>query len=110
MVGFEPRIQSFDRPRSGDRTQSLNCSLPKTFQLSAGDYRLFGSENLENWSLETGAQLAKARRWRAFLRVSGTFSLNARLPGWRRSADRTRLQENSLLTGNFTGNFANLGE
>jgi hypothetical protein len=109
MVGFEPRIQSFDRPRSGDRTQSLNCSLPKTFQLSAGDYRLFGSENLENWSLETGAQLAKARRWRAFLRVSGTFSLNARLPGWRRSADRTRLQENSLLTGNFTGNFAILG-
>ena len=26
--------------------------------------------------------------------------------GWRRSADRTRLQANSLLTGNFTGNFA----
>jgi hypothetical protein len=25
--------------------------------------------------------------------------------GWRRSADRTRLQANSLLTGNFTGNF-----
>src|SRR5712664_296529 len=26
--------------------------------------------------------------------------------GWRRSADRTGLQANSLLTGNFTGNFA----
>src|SRR5258708_21089072 len=26
--------------------------------------------------------------------------------GWRRSADRTRLHANSLLTGNFTGNFA----
>jgi hypothetical protein len=26
--------------------------------------------------------------------------------GWRRSADRTRLRANSLLTGNFTGNFA----
>ena len=25
------------------------------------------------------------------------------LPGWRHSADRTRLQANSLLTGNFTG-------
>jgi pimeloyl-ACP methyl ester carboxylesterase len=30
---------------------------------------------------------------------------NATLPGWRRSADRTRLRANSLLTGNFTGNF-----
>jgi hypothetical protein len=28
------------------------------------------------------------------------------MPGWRRSADRTRLQANSLLTGNLTGNFA----
>jgi hypothetical protein len=29
--------------------------------------------------------------------------------GWRRSADRARLRANSLLTGNFTGNFAILG-
>jgi len=29
-----------------------------------------------------------------------------RTPGWRRSDDRTRLHANSLLTGNFTGNFA----
>jgi hypothetical protein len=27
-------------------------------------------------------------------------------PGWRGSADRTRLQANSLLTGNFIRNFA----
>jgi hypothetical protein len=33
-------------------------------------------------------------------------SLKPRLVGWRRSADRTRLRANSLLTGNFTGNFA----
>jgi hypothetical protein len=31
------------------------------------------------------------------------------LPGWRRSADRTRLHANSLLTGYFTGNFAFFG-
>jgi hypothetical protein len=31
------------------------------------------------------------------------------LVGWRRSADRTCLQPNSLLTGNFTGKFAILG-
>ena len=34
------------------------------------------------------------------------FSTETRLPGWRRSADRTRLHANSLLTGNFTRNFA----
>jgi hypothetical protein len=37
----------------------------------------------------------------AFLPVSGTLCLSAALPGWRRSADRTRLRMNSLLTGNF---------
>jgi hypothetical protein len=29
--------------------------------------------------------------------------VRTRLPPWRRSADRTRLRSNSLLTGNFTG-------
>jgi hypothetical protein len=74
--------------------------------MSAGDYRLFRSENAQNRSPETGGQFAKARHWRAFLQVSGTVSPSAGLPGWRRSADRTRLHANSLLTGNFTGNFA----
>src|SRR5674476_581555 len=36
-------------------------------------------------------------------------SLKARLVGWGCSADRTRLDTNSLLTGNFTGNVAILG-
>src|SRR6266853_162911 len=31
------------------------------------------------------------------------------MAGWRRSADRARLPADSLLTGNFTGNFAILG-
>jgi hypothetical protein len=35
--------------------------------MSAGDYRLFGAEN---WSLETGLQLAKARHWPASVRGS----------------------------------------
>jgi hypothetical protein len=39
----------------------------------------------------------------ALLRVK---SPAAALPGWRRSADRTRLHATSLVTGNFTGNFA----
>jgi hypothetical protein len=36
-------------------------------------------------------------------------SLKRRLVGWRRSADRACLQANSLVSGNFTGNFAILG-
>src|ERR1700693_1904154 len=65
--------------------------------------QLFRFENAQNRSLETSGQFAKARHWRAFLRVSRAFSPSVGLPGWRRSADRTRLQANSLLTGNFTG-------
>jgi hypothetical protein len=47
-----------------------------------------------------------ARRWWDLLRVVGTISPSAALCGWRRSADRTCLQLNSLLTGNFTGKIA----
>jgi hypothetical protein len=36
-------------------------------------------------------------------------SLKRGLPDWRRSADRTRLRPNSLLTGNFTGKIAFFG-
>ena len=36
-------------------------------------------------------------------RQIGNTPVRTRLPRWRRSADRTRLHENSLLTGNFTG-------
>ena len=39
----------------------------------------------------------------ALLRVSLGAWQNVRVPGWRRSAHRTRLQLNSLQTGNFTG-------
>jgi hypothetical protein len=68
-----PRIALQARPRSADRTR-LRPQSPKTgvFQMSAGDYRLFRSENAQNRSPETGGQFAKARHWRAFLRVSGT--------------------------------------
>ena len=77
--------------------------------MSAGDYWLFRSGNAQIRNLETAGQFAKGRHWRAFLRVSAALSLSAALPGWRRSADRTCLQANSLLTGNFTGNFVIFG-
>src|SRR5882672_5697461 len=93
--------QSRSNPVSG------RC-LPKTgiFQISAGDYRRFRSRSGQFGSPETDSQFAKARHWRAFLRLQRVKSPGAGLPGWRRSADRTGLQANSLLTGNFTGNFA----
>jgi hypothetical protein len=45
----------------------------------------------------------------AHSRVSWGAWQNAGLPGWGGSADRVRLQENSLLSGNLTGNFTILG-
>jgi hypothetical protein len=47
--------------------------------------------------------MRKARIWRAFL-IEKENSPNTGMAGWRRSADRTCLYVNSLLTGNFTGN------
>src|ERR1700680_4188524 len=80
--------------------------LPKTgiFQISAGDYRRFRSRSGQFRSPETDSQFAKARHWRAFLRLQRVKSPGAGMAGWRRSADRTRLHANSLLTGKFTGN------
>ena len=85
--------------------------LPKTgiFQIFAGDYRRFIAGSGQIWSLETNDQFTKARCWRALLRLLRTASLSAGLPGWRRSGIRTSLHTNSLLTGNFTGIFANSG-
>src|SRR5260370_29784283 len=56
------------------------------------------------WSQETERKSEKIGNWRAFLGFMDVQSQVAGLPGWRRSADRTRLQANSLLTRNFTGN------
>jgi hypothetical protein len=44
--------------------------------------------------------MRKARVWRAFSSRKEN-SPKTRMPGWRRSADRTRLHANSLLTGKF---------
>jgi hypothetical protein len=96
------------RPRSADRTPVSGPGLPKTgiFQISAGDYRRFRSHSGRFWSPETASRFAKARHWRAFLSLLRAKSPVVGLPGWRRSADRTSLQANSLVSGNFTGNFA----
>jgi len=82
-------------------------SLPKTgiFQISAGDYRRFRAKIVWIWSPETERQSAKGRNCRAFLGFMDIQSPVVILPGWRRSADRTGLRKNSLVTGNFTGKF-----
>jgi hypothetical protein len=100
----QPAPQSRSNPVSGRCLQKTGI-----FQISAGDYRLIRAGSGQIRSLETGRQFAKARHWRAFLAFPVAKSLRARLPGWRRSADRTRLHASSLLTGNFTGNFTFLG-
>jgi hypothetical protein len=96
------------RPRSADRTPVSGPGLPKTgiFQISAGDYRRFRSHSGRFWSPETASRFAKARHWRAFLSLLRAKSPVVGLAGWRRSADRTCLQPNSLQTGNFSGKSA----
>jgi hypothetical protein len=73
--------------------------LPKTeiFQMPAGDYRLFWSENAADRSLAPKSQ--KPAIGGAFLRVIGTFSLSSDLAGWRRSADRTVSTQNPWYQG-----------
>src|ERR1700682_1834678 len=104
---FSTRWTAASAAQSRSNPVSGRC-LPKTgiFQISAGDYRRFRSRSGQFRSPETDSQSAKARHWRAFLRLLRVKSPGVGLVGWRRSADRTRLQPNSLLTGNFTGNFA----
>jgi hypothetical protein len=63
----------------------------------ARDFLLFRPAIPEIGSLETAYRIAKARHWRAFLRSVVVNTGTAALPGWRRSADRTRLRANSLL-------------
>jgi len=61
---------------------------------------------LSNW--ESGDRLLnrKSPPLAGFSAVLEADSHPTKLPGWQRSADRTRLHASSLLTGNFTGNFA----
>jgi hypothetical protein len=93
-------------PRSVDRTQSPVAVSQKR------EYFKYPPETIGDFSPEP----AKFGIWRPTANpqsppMAGIFansaekSLSARLVGWRRSADRTRLHNNSLLTGNFTGNF-----
>ncbi len=72
-----PTTQSRSNPVSGR-------GLPKTgtFQISAGDYRRFRSRSAQFRSPETDSQFAKARHWRAFLRVQRAKSPGAGMVGW----------------------------
>ena len=72
----------------------------------AGDYRRFRAKIVQFWSIETERQFTKGCNWRALVGFISQQSLVELLPGWRRSADRTGLHANSLLSGNLTGNFA----
>ena len=99
-----PAIQSRSNPGSGARLRKTGI-----FAVAARDFRRMGLPFREIGSLETERQIAKARHWRAFLLLLGASSPTSGVAGWRRSADRTRLRADSLLTGNLTGKIAILG-
>jgi hypothetical protein len=81
--------------------QEYSPAMPETF----GNFRLKISEpgvrRRNRTRKKPGLPAHSRASWRAWP--------NARMAGWRGSADRTRLRTNSLLTGNFTGNFAIFG-
>jgi hypothetical protein len=87
-----PATQCRSNPVSGPRLKKTGI-----FQTSAADCRQFRCQSDQIGSLETGYEIAKARRWRAFLPLQRVKFLSAELVGWRRSADRTCLHANSLL-------------
>jgi hypothetical protein len=106
--GAEKLARLTPGPATQWRSNSVSgVSLPKTgiFAVAAGDFRHIGIGFGEFWSLETVYQIAKTRQLWAFLPIPGVVSPASAVVGWRRSADRTFLQLNSLLSGNLTGNF-----
>src|ERR1700738_2079064 len=80
---FSTRWTAASAAQSRSNPVSGRC-LPKTgiFQISAGDYRRFHSRSGEFRSRETDSRFAKARHWRAFLRIWRVKSSGARLAGW----------------------------
>jgi hypothetical protein len=62
--------------------------------------RLQAGLSYASWLLD---RIDATRRLTHLAIACGALSPASRLPGWRRSVDRTSLQLNSLLTGNFTG-------
>src|SRR5450432_2302984 len=80
------------------------ASLQKTgvFLDSAGDFREFLAPEVRTWVSGDYWRREKPAFSGPFSSKEGN-SLKRGMPGWRRSADRTRLRTNSLPTGNFTG-------
>src|SRR5207247_11376543 len=90
---------------------SLSPESPENGNIRHCGRRLAGisATSSRNWESIDSFQNRESRHWRAFLTLWAKHSRSSTLPGWRRSADRTSLQANSLESGNFTGNFAILG-
>jgi hypothetical protein len=68
-------------------------------------FRHLGTKEFENGIPETPAACESPRNPALSRRIRAEM-VEATLVGWRRSADGTLLCPFSLLTGNFTGNFA----
>jgi hypothetical protein len=108
--GFEPKILSIDR-HAVQIEPGLRSLSPENGNISNIRRRLWAVSLWRCSNLETGDRppIRKSPPLAAIYAIAETKSPAVGLPGWRPSADRTRLQANSLLTGNFTGNFAFLG-
>ena len=81
--GERPNTTAASATQCGSKPVS-GPGLPKTgiFRRVDGDFRRSRPESGQIRSPETDSQFAKARHWRAFLRLQGVVSLTAGLPGW----------------------------
>jgi len=79
------------------------------FAALGGDFRRFARPKKPNAKGGDSWQNRESPPLAGFSRGPRVALLNTGLDGWRRSADRTCLQPNSLQTGNFSENFAKSG-
>jgi hypothetical protein len=110
LPGHDPSATLGASGGSGDRT-SLRQLSPQNGNISEYGRRLSAICTSTSASQESGdeTECAKSRDFQPFLGISWEAGPKARLAGWRRSADRARLQPDSLQTGSFSGNSPILG-
>lgn len=102
----EKSLANWDTARPGrhDRTSSLGADLQKSHYLKFGPENFAAHGGLtKDLGKRSMAQRQENAHSADITAISAAMSLLPGLAGWRRSADRTSLWRDSLLTGKRTG-------
>jgi hypothetical protein len=105
-----PRVKATDTPpRSGVSSSRPNLRKTGIFTCEARDFQFIHAKIATIREAGDARNQPKNGYIPAFSPKAHTLSQVERLSGWRRSADRTVLQTNSLQTGNFSRNWKLFG-